>query len=186
MELSSGGVVFSPSQIGALVLNASYEPMHIVNWQKAMILWFQDKVEVLDYHSDRLIHTASSAFRVPSVIRLRVYIKPYFAVGIKYSRQNVFLRDDFTCQYCDVRILEKKLTIDHVLPLSKGGKDEWTNVVSACSKCNNTKADRTPEQANMTLKRLPVKPRWLPMSYIRRQRQRMPLSWVPYLNFKTK
>jgi 5-methylcytosine-specific restriction endonuclease McrA len=152
----------------------------VVSWRKAIILWLQGKVEVLEFHT-QTVSSPSRTFNLPSVIRLKSYIRPYFSMTVRLSRQNIFIRDQLTCQYCLKQISEKRLTIDHVLPLSKGGRHEWTNVVAACSACNNRKGSRTPEQASMALNRTPVIPKWLPSQELDVRPDRMPSAWEPYL-----
>jgi len=152
-----------------------------VGWKKALILWLQDKVEILEYHNVS-VSSPQHTFRLPSVIRLKVYIRPYLVrQSVKLSRQNVFLRDQHTCQYCGIRLSDKKLTIDHVLPLSKGGRHSWENVVAACAPCNNKKGDRTPEQVGWRLLKSPKAPRWLPNSDLEVRSDRVPEAWQPYL-----
>ncbi|MCB0408032.1 MAG: HNH endonuclease [Bdellovibrionales bacterium] len=153
-----------------------------MNWQKAMILWLQNKVDVLEYHSVQ-VRSATKAFPLPSVLRLRKYVRPNFSsVTVKLSRQNLFIRDNHTCQYCGERFPEKLLTIDHVLPVSKGGQHVWTNVVAACGPCNNKKGDLSTEQADMPLRKKPIQPKWLPskeFSYT--HHKTCPRTWEPYL-----
>lgn len=166
-----------------MILNSGYEPIKVVSWQKAIILWLQDKVEVLEYHTI-YVHSASATFQLPSVLRLRSYVRPYFGFGVKLSRQNIFLRDNKTCQYCHKHFSEKKLTIDHVLPISRGGRHEWSNVVAACSQCNNKKGSLTPVEAGMNLLRTPSKPRWLPSWDLDVREHSVPPAWKMYLQFK--
>ncbi len=100
------------------------------------------------------LHSITQSFPMPSVIRLNRYVNaPY--KGVNLTRQNIFKRDNFECQYCGTK---RDLTIDHVIPRAKGGKDSWTNLVTACKRCNAKKGDYTPEEANMLLKHKPVKP----------------------------
>lgn len=148
-----------------------------------MILWFQGKVEVLEFHAIQVC-SPSRSFNLPSVIRLKEYVRPYFSLSVRLSRQNIFLRDSHTCQYCYQKFNEKKLTIDHVVPLSKGGRHEWTNVTTACSKCNNRKGDKLPEHASMKLLTIPKKPRWLPNRDLEFEGNRLPGTWRPYLGAK--
>ena len=86
-------------QVGVLLLNASYEPMKILSWKRALILWFQGKVEILEYHSV-FARSVRASFQIPSVIRLKNYIRPRNYGEIRFSRENVYIRDNFTCQYC--------------------------------------------------------------------------------------
>ncbi len=174
------GGIFNARSAAALILSSGYEPVKVVSWRKAIILWLQDKVEVLEYHT-QTISSPSRTFQVPSVIRLKSFVRPYFSMTVRLSRQNIFVRDHMTCQYCYKRISEKRLTIDHVLPLSKGGQHEWTNVVAACSSCNNRKGNRTPEQANMRLLKVPIVPKWLPSHEVDVKAERVPSAWRPYL-----
>jgi 5-methylcytosine-specific restriction endonuclease McrA len=145
-----------------------------------MILWFQDKVEVLEFHTVS-VRSPSRSFKLPAVIRLKTYHRPYLSLIVRLSRQNIFLRDKHICQYCCNKFSEKKLTVDHVIPLSKGGRHEWTNVVTACSQCNNRKGDKTPEKANLRLLNRPEKPRWLPNRDLELEDNTLPTSWRPYL-----
>jgi len=173
-------VVFNRNLSGALILNSGYEPIKVVNWRKAMILWFQDKVEVLEFHT-ATVSSPSRSYSLPAVMRLRQYIRPYLSMSVRLSRQNIFLRDSHTCQYCYQKFSEKRLTIDHVVPLSKGVIHEWTNVVTACSSCNNHKGDKSPEKANLRLLRRPEKPRWLPNRDLDLEGNLLPTAWRPYL-----
>lgn len=145
-----------------------------------MILWFQGKVEVLEFHSTT-VNSPSRSYHLPAVIRLKQYIRPYFSLSVRLSRQNIFLRDNHICQYCYSKFPEKKLTVDYVVPLSKGGRHEWTNVVTACSKCNNRKGDKSPEKANLRLLSNPEKPRWLPNRDLELEDNVLPHAWRPYL-----
>jgi 5-methylcytosine-specific restriction endonuclease McrA len=179
----AGRLVFNKSLSGALILNSGYEPIKVVNWRKAICLWLQGKVEVLEFHAVT-VHSPSTTLNLPAVIRLKQYIRPYLALSVRLSRQNVFLRDHHTCQYCRKQFAEKKLTIDHVVPLSKGGAHEWTNVVTACSACNNKKGDKSVEKANLILMSRPVRPKWLPNRDLELADNLMPLKWAPYLAAK--
>lgn len=151
-----------------------------MNWRKAICLWFQDKVEVLEFHTVS-VNSPSQTFRLPAVMRLKQYIRPYLSLSVRLSRQNIFLRDNHVCQYCATKFSEKKLTIDHVIPLSKGGRHEWTNVVTACSRCNNRKGDKSVEKANLKLLNRPEKPRWLPNRELDMEGNALPETWRPYL-----
>ncbi|MFZ3230925.1 MAG: HNH endonuclease [Pseudobdellovibrio sp.] len=165
-----------------LVLNASYEPLRIVSWQKALILWFQNKVDVLEYHKTQ-IRSVSSSFNLPSVLRLKSYIRPKRNDGVRFCRENVYIRDLHTCQYCSKILPFRELTIDHVIPASHGGPKNWTNVVAACRTCNQKKANRTPEKAKMPLLKPPRAPHWLPVIEHEVDPEHAPLSWKDYLRF---
>lgn len=174
---------FNPSNERALLLNASYEPMKIVCWQKALILWFQDKVEIIEYHSV-FARSVSSSFQLPSVMRLKTYVKPRRFGVVRFCRENVYIRDNFTCQYCGVRHTFKNLTLDHVVPASKMGPKTWTNVVTACKTCNQRKANRTPVTAQMPLLTEPRIPQSLPPPEFSLERHALPGSWRQYLQFQ--
>lgn len=173
------------SSLRSLLLNSSYEPMRIVSWQKALVLWFQDKVEVLEYHSV-FARSTKSSFKLPSVLRLKTYVRPRGTGAVRFCRENVYIRDNFTCQYCGKFLTAKNLTLDHVVPASKNGKKIWTNVVSACRGCNQKKANRTPLTANMPLLSEPKVPSWLPARELEMQieLEKAPASWLEYLRYK--
>jgi 5-methylcytosine-specific restriction endonuclease McrA len=165
----------------SLLLNSSFEPMRIVTWQKALILWFQEKVEVLEYHT-AYARSSRSRFQLPSVLKLKVYVRPKNKNSVRFCRENVYLRDDYRCQYCGDRFAPKLLTLDHVVPASKQGVKSWTNVVTACRDCNQRKANRTPHQAKMPLLTEPEIPHWLPFSDYEFKRGQIPDNWLQYLN----
>jgi 5-methylcytosine-specific restriction endonuclease McrA len=134
-----------------LVLNASYEPLNITSWRRAVVLLLKDKAEGLE-HNGRVVYRD---FPLPTVIRLRQYIKvPYREIPL--TRKNILERDRQTCQYCQKR--GEQLTIDHILPRSRGGGDSWENLVTACMRCNVHKGNRTPKEAEMDLLCRPRKP----------------------------
>lgn len=165
----------------ALILNSSYQPIKLVSWQKALILFFQGKVEVLEYYGE-VARSASNAFQLPSVMRLKRYVSPRRASRIRFSRENIYLRDNFTCQYCAQKFSCKELTLDHVVPASKFGRKDWTNVVTACRPCNHRKANRTPLGAGMPLLNEPRIPAWLPDPEPEfHLAAEIPETWRPYL-----
>ncbi len=134
-----------------LVLNASYEPLNITNWKRAVILLVKGKAEQLE-HNGRMIY---KSFPLPSVIRLRNYVKvPYKEIPL--TRRNILERDRHTCQYCKYK--GDQLTLDHIIPRSRGGAESWDNLVAACVRCNIRKGNRTPKEAQMPLIKQPRKP----------------------------
>jgi len=145
----------------ALVLDVSYFPVQIIDWKKAMVLFFTERAEVVDYHDDISISSTNRSFKLPKVLRLHTKIKSL--THVKFNRLNVFYRDKFLCQYCNQKFRASELTLDHVFPKSRGGKTSWDNIVSSCHDCNNKKADRTPEECNYKLLKKPVEPKWTPM-----------------------
>ncbi|MGB0909992.1 MAG: HNH endonuclease [Nitrospirales bacterium] len=164
-----------------LLLNATYEPLRVVGWQKAITLLWQGKVEVLEFH-ERDVRGVSISFKLPSVMRLLKMVKlrrNYHAV--KFSRINIFTRDNYTCQYCEKPFRTEELTFDHVMPIAKGGKKTWENIVTACWRCNNRKSGRLPHEASMKLLKKPVKPRWTPRLTLMIGIRNAPESWRDYL-----
>jgi 5-methylcytosine-specific restriction endonuclease McrA len=114
-------------------------------------------------------------------MRLKKYVSPRRSTRLKFSRENVYLRDNYTCQYCARPFPARDLTLDHVVPASKKGRKDWTNVVAACRACNHRKANHTPLGANMPLLNEPRVPSWLPSLRPEFQLEEMPEAWEPYL-----
>jgi 5-methylcytosine-specific restriction endonuclease McrA len=162
-----------------LVLSQGYEPIKVVSWQRALRLLTLGKVEVLEEYDGR-VRTTTLVFKVPAVVRLLRAFRRHRA-PVKFSRANIYARDDETCQYCGRKRPIAELTYDHVLPRSLGGRTEWTNIVTACQDCNLRKGARTPEQARMPLRKRPVQPTWLPAVTIRVSTRSIPDAWRDYL-----
>lgn len=137
-----------------LLLNSSYEPLNICTWKRAIVLLLKGKAEAVE-RNNRTIHSAEGAETpLPVVIRLLYYVKiPHKEIPL--TRRNIMHRDHYTCQYCGKKA---DMTIDHVIPKSRGGKDKWDNVVAACLRCNISKGNRTPKEAEMPLKKRPCRP----------------------------
>ncbi|QFR33548.1 HNH endonuclease [Ancylobacter sp. TS-1] len=176
----------SPGAWPALVLNAdyrplSYYPLSVWSWQDAIKAVFLDRVNIVEYY-ERQVSSATFQMRLPSVVSLKAFIRP--ARQPAFTRFNVFLRDRFTCQYCDSR---DDLTFDHVIPRSRGGQTTWENVVAACSPCNLRKGSMMPADAHMIPRQRPFQPsifdlhqngRHFPPNYLHG-------SWVDYLYWDT-
>jgi len=145
-----------------LVLNASYEPLHICSARRAIIMLFLGKAERVEDDSVE-IHSPSITIRLPNVVRLSQFVKQPVK-EFAFTRKNIIKRDRGRCQYCGRE--DPNLTIDHVIPLSRGGKHTWTNVVAACHRCNSIKGDRTPEQAGLKLLKAPREPGMIPYLHI--------------------
>jgi 5-methylcytosine-specific restriction endonuclease McrA len=166
-----------------LLLNATYEPLRVVHWQKAITLWCQGKVEIVA-HYDREIRSVSFSMKLPSVIRLLRRIRMRRTVDyVPFSRANIYARDDHRCQYCGVSFPMSELTFDHVVPVAQGGRKDWENIVSCCIACNRRKGGRTPEQAGMHLIRAPRRPDRAPATRITFEVgfRHAPESWRDYV-----
>lgn len=165
----------------ALVLNASFEPLHVVTWQRAIQLLFQGKVEVVE-ESEQEVRTVRLTIKVPAVLRLLTYVPLARKKQIvRFSRINIFLRDNHICQYCGTLFGRHQLTLDHVVPIVQGGRKCWENIVTACKPCNQRKGGRTPSQAGMRLIRRPRQPNWLPTANLMVGVTKTPERWKIYL-----
>jgi 5-methylcytosine-specific restriction endonuclease McrA len=134
-----------------LLLNSSYEPLHICSWQRALVLLIKGKAEAVEKQT-RCI--SKGRWPMPIVIRLLYYVKiPHKEVSL--TRRNILHRDGYACQYCGKK---NELTIDHIIPRSRGGKDSWDNVAIACLRCNLNKGNRTPKEAGLELRSKPTRP----------------------------
>ena len=158
-----------------LVLNQDYQAVGICSAQRAFVLVWLRKAEMLHDYAGSALRSVSRQFKYPSVIRLNEYVRlPYRQVSL--SRSNIFRRDGNRCMYCGSTT---NLTLDHVVPRSQGGKDSWTNLTTACQDCNTMKGSRTPEEAGMVLRQQPFKPSFI--LYIRDYTGRVNEQWLPYL-----
>ena len=160
-----------------LVLNASFEPLHVCSIKRAVTLIMHDIAERVEDGTE-LLHSPSTSILVPSVIRLKRYIKRPPRYHIAFNRRNVFRRDNHTCQYCGKN--GGDLTLDHVTPRSRGGRNTWENIVTACRECNSRKRDRTPFEAKMRLLREPYAPRFV-FSTAYGQAPKFDKIWEKYL-----
>ena len=163
-----------------LVLNQDNSPISVCTVQRAFLLNYLDKSELVQPANGFKLRSVNKAFPMPAVIRLNKYVNvPY--KGVALTRQNIFRRDNFECQYCGSR---KDLTLDHVIPRSKGGKSTWNNLVTACKRCNAKKGDFNPEKAGMILKTKPFKPSYV--LFLRNFSGMFCDEWKPYLKEKSK
>jgi len=137
-----------------LVLNQDFSPLQVCSVQRGFLLVYLNKSEMIRPANGYKLHSITRSFPMPSVIRLHRYVHaPY--KGVTLTRQNIFKRDNSECQYCGTR---KDLTLDHVIPSSKGGQHTWINLVTACKRCNAKKGDFAPVEAGMALRKRPLKP----------------------------
>jgi len=159
-----------------LVLNHSYEPISICSVQKAGVLVYLRKAEIIATLNGKQLRSVNSNYAFPSIVRLSKYRQiPYKEIIL--SRKNIVRRDGHRCQYCGST--KAPITVDHVLPKSQGGPDTWENMIAACVKCNNRKGDRTPEQAGMTMLSTPRRPSHI--SFIVHSMNSIDSNWKPYL-----
>jgi 5-methylcytosine-specific restriction endonuclease McrA len=159
-----------------LVLNATYEPVNVCTVRRAVVLLLKEKAEVIE-RAEWELHSASSSIARPVVIRLVTYVRiPRDTHRRKITRRAVFARDNWTCQYCGAR---SQLTVDHVVPRSKGGGSTWENIVASCAPCNRRKGDALPRQAGMRLLKQPRTPS--PHVFIQVASPTIPAAWRQYL-----
>lgn len=163
-----------------LVLNGSYEPIGICGPKRALVLIVKGAATVEESRDVR-VHRD---YMLPSVVRLRNYRRIPSRVQV-VSRRNLYARDGYTCQYCAVEFPAKDLTLDHVMPKSRGGMSRWENLVTCCRPCNHTKGDRTPEEAGMDLLRIPRKLTIHTSRGMLRMAGHTELTWRKYLYFES-
>jgi 5-methylcytosine-specific restriction endonuclease McrA len=159
-----------------LVLNATFEPINVCTIRRAVVLLLKEKAEVIE-HAELHLHSASTTMARPVVIRLVSYVRvPRDTHRRKITRRAVFARDDWTCQYCGSR---SNLTVDHVVPRSKGGSSSWDNIVASCAPCNRRKGNAMLRQSGMQLRRRPSTPS--PDVFIQVASPTIPAAWRAYL-----
>jgi len=163
--------------VNVLKLDSSFKPVEVISWEEAVVLTWLKKAWAAEY-TDKWAHSAKKAFQIPSVIVLFRYIDEKF-FEVSCVRKNIILRDEHRCQYCSKYFKEKELTIDHVIPCSKGGKTKWDNVVTACCDCNQKKGSYMPENAPVKLIRRPLAPSY--RSIIKKRGGDANKKWKEYL-----
>jgi 5-methylcytosine-specific restriction endonuclease McrA len=193
LVIRASGMALLNSKV--LILNRSYLPVHVTSVKRAFALLYQGVARAVDeqYHTfdfaswrDLAIEThherlgvVGGLVRVPRVLLLTAYERVPRR-HVRFSRFNIFARDNNTCQYCGRRFARTELNLDHVMPRSRGGLSTWENIVCSCHNCNRRKGGRTPEEARMALVRKPMRPHWTPFSAemfsLKRYRE-----WMPYL-----
>ena len=148
-----------------LVLNATYEPLSIISVRRAVVLLLKEKAEIVEA-AEAELRSAHVSMPMPLVIRLIYYVRIPYRVSLPVTRRTVLARDHYTCQYCGKQPARKDLTVDHILPRSRGGHTSWDNVVTACQCCNGHKGSRTPEEASMKLRATPAQPRYVALALV--------------------
>lgn len=179
-----------------LVLNRVYQPVHITTAERALCLLYRGIARAMDRHyqlynfeswaalasgvNDDVLHTVSRVIRIPRVVVLLAFDRiPHGRV--RFSRHNIYTRDQLTCQYCGKKPPARELNLDHVVPRAQGGRTTWENIVCSCIACNLRKGCKTPELAGMRLLRKPMRPRWYQV--LRPPFARAPCDdWRPFLN----
>ncbi len=178
-------MVCTLTQRRVLVLDAGLQPVSIVTAKRAFVLLADrdrpSKPHVLRYSDDGLVVGSEMKLRLPSVIQLLGRMVPRYKQRVRFCRKNVLVgRDRCICQYCGVQGTTERLTLDHVLPRAQGGQTTWENVVACCFVCNQRKANRTPEQARMKLRKKPVRPHQLLDVTIDMGTEQRPAEWKDY------
>ena len=185
----------SPLASKVLVLNRFYFPVHVTPLRRAMSLLYQDIARAVDEPSRTFdfaswsdlavpleaeaIGLVNRTIRVPRVVLLSRYDRVPRR-SVRFTRVNIYRRDRHHCQYCGCRYARNQLNLDHVIPRSRGGSSTWDNVVCSCRRCNRLKGDRTPEEANMRLRRRPFRPEWTPF-LVEECRIKRYKEWLPYV-----
>lgn len=158
-----------------LVLSKTWEPIDRVPWQQVFTKMFgAGGVQVVEYHDEKLVHSNGGLkeWKVPSIVRFIDAVTPTIK-GIKFSRENIYTRDQGRCQYCGVKVAYDDFEFEHVIPRSRGGTTTWENIVVACTGCNQKKGNKTPKEASMKMLSTPRKPDHL------KGKKRITLSWSP-------
>jgi len=154
--------------------------MQLISWQRALCLVLSEKAEVVANY-DTVVRSVTRSVRLPSVVRLIRYVRVVSRLGfVRCTRKNVLLRDGYQCQYCGVKCRPGAISIDHVMPRSRGGKTVWHNIVAACHACNRKKGSKTPEEAGMLLLRPARRPHWREL--IDDLSRTAVGDWLPYLD----
>lgn len=164
-----------------LVLNQDFTALSVCSVPKAFLLVYLNKAELISDLSGIRLHSVSSSYPMPSIIRLYKYVHLPHRSGVMLNRHNIFRRDNYQCQYCSTT---KDLTLDHVLPRSRNGNTSWDNLTTACKSCNARKGDLTPEEAGMKLFQKPFKPSFV--MFLRDFSDKIQDDWAIYLGKKIK
>lgn len=165
--------------IATLLLDNSFQALGTISWQRAVTLLTLGKIEVIESYEDKILRSRTWVIKMPAVVRLINSFRKGKKEEVKFSRQNILTRDGWKCQYCGTDLDTKTVTYDHLVPKSKGGKTCWENIVSACDSCNRKKSNLMLSETNMTLKKKPKKPVWLPI--VVQSVGSVPKEWKSYL-----
>ena len=166
-----------------LLLNQAHEPLTIVGWKRALTLIFSDKAEVLRY-SNNWVNSARDSWNLPSVITLsdpEMFVNPVYSVP-KCTKRRIHIRDNFKCVYCGTKCKNEQLTIEHIIPQSKGGETTWKNCVTACKKCNSYKSNMSLDESGFVLQYKPRVPANIFEIYAEQYRENT--DWHKYIKSK--
>ncbi len=163
-----------------LLLDCRFQAVKVISWQSAITMLYTDKIDVVVFYPDETIRSPSIEIKAPAVVKLKNYTSPNKKV-IKFSRQNIYSRDKYTCNFCGVKFAFKELTYDHLQPRSRGGLTNWENIHSVCYPCNSKKGSKSCEEAKMWPRVKPFKPKTLPVSPPLVDINTCPAEWVPFL-----
>ena len=163
----------------ALLLNSTYEVLSFIPERKVLKLILKDKAEIISFWGHYLCWS-NGKIQYPSIIRLKKYVKIRYT-NTRFSRKILIKRDRGICQYCDKKIDESQITIDHIIPKAKGGQTSFTNCVICCKLCNNKKGDSTLEQANMSLLRKPILPSFAINNFITDYQENWHPDWNDFI-----
>ena len=158
-----------------LVLNANYIPLAVCTAKREICLSVLDKVDIL-VNYDSKVHSPSVSLPLPSIVKVKEFIH-YNSLNVEISRKNIILRDNHICQYCGTK--KGPITVDHIMPKVRGGKDTWDNLITACQPCNQKKGDRTPDEIGMHILKQPKKPSRI--HYYQQYVNTLQSDWKPYL-----
>ncbi|WP_127716066.1 HNH endonuclease [Halobacteriovorax sp. HLS] len=161
-----------------LLLDSTFFPVRIISWQKAMILLLTGRAEVVTEYDDKQIRSTTQSFTLPKILRL--HNKHHKRRQVKFTRLNIYLRDNYTCQYCYKSFKFAELTFDHVHPVSKGGQTTWENIVTCCKKCNSQKGAKLLAETNFKLLNTPKTPNWSATMCLR-IKENDPIEWFNWL-----
>jgi 5-methylcytosine-specific restriction endonuclease McrA len=164
-----------------LVLNASYEPINICAVKRAVVLVIKGKAN-MEAQCDKTLYSPTVQLNIPAVIRLTYFVKIPFRIR-PFSKKNLFLRDQYTCQYCGNDYEANELTLDHVVPRSRGGESSWENTVTCCKKCNEKKGGHLPAEIGMNPIKKPRAPLFISSFRMARIPKELESSWQKYLYF---
>jgi len=163
-------------QVPVLLLNQNYEPLTILKLKRVITLVILGKVDIIEKEDGKVLHAVSISYRVPSVVRLKYYVK-IMRKEISLTKKNVIKRDSHQCQYCGKRT--GFMTADHILPKALGGDETWENLVCACHECNNKKGNLSLKLADMHLLKKPKRPNYF--TFVLNEFGNPNVKWRPYL-----